>query len=162
MLLGNLDAKRDWGFAPEYCEGMWKILQSKEAGDYVLATGETHTVREFTELAFDALGIGLEWKGKGPDEKGLIKKIDFDKAKKLIGYKSSEESYKLDFDKSLKEGKTVVAVDPNYYRPTEVDMLIGDPSKAEKELGWKAETKFKDLVTLMIKSDMAKVLQRGF
>ena len=162
LLLGNLDAKRDWGLAPEYCEGMWRILQAKEAGDYVLATGETHTVREFTELTFKALGIELEWKGKGPDEKGVIKKIDFDAAIKLIDYNPAESAYKLDFDKKLKAGATVVAVDPNYYRPTEVDMLIGDPSKAEKELGWKAKTKFNDLVTLMIKSDMAKVLQRGF
>ncbi len=162
LLLGNLDAKRDWGLASEYCEGMWRILQSDKAGDYVLATGETHTVREFTELTFKALGIDLEWKGNGPDEKGFIKKIDFDIAKKLISYNSADGAYKLDFDKNLKEGAAVIAVDPNYYRPTEVDMLIGDPSKAEKELGWKAETKFKDLVTLMIKSDMAKVLQRGF
>ena len=162
LLLGNLDAKRDWGLAPEYCEGMWRILQAKEPGDYVLATGETNTVREFTELTFKALGIELEWKGKGPDEKGVIKKIDFDAAIKLIDYNPAESAYKLDFDKKLKAGATVVAVDPNYYRPTEVDMLIGDPSKAEKELGWKAKTKFNDLVTLMIKSDMAKVLQRGF
>jgi len=162
LTLGNLNAKRDWGYAPEYCEGMWKILQHKEADDFVLATGETHTVREFAELTFKHLGIELLWKGKGENEKGIIKSIDINKAKKLIGYTLNKKSYLKDFTTRLKKGDILVAIDPNYYRPTEVDLLIGDPSKAKKVLGWKAKTKFEDLVKLMIKTDLDKVLRRGF
>lgn len=162
LSLGNLNAKRDWGFAPEYCEGMWRILQYKNAEDFVLATGETHTVKEFVELTFKHLGIKLEWKGKGINEKGVVKDIDLEKAKELINFKGNSKSYKYDFTTKLKKGATVVTVDPNYYRPTEVDLLIGDPTKAKKLLGWKAKTKFEDLVQIMIKSDMDKVLRRGF
>ena len=162
LLLGNMDAKRDWGFAPEYCEGMWRILQHEKAEDFVLATGETQTVRRFAELTFNNLGIELEWKGKGIDETGIIKTIDLNKAKELIGYSSNKNDYIKDFSNELKPGDVVVAVDPNYYRPTEIDLLIGDASKAEKLLGWKAKIKFEELVKLMIKSDMDKVLRRGF
>lgn len=162
LLLGNMDAQRDWGFAPEYCEGMWRILQHEKAEDFVLATGETQTVRRFTELSFNNLGIELEWKGKGIDETGIIKTIDLNIAKELIGYSSNENKYIKDFTNELKPGDVVVAVDPNYYRPTEVDLLIGDASKAEKRLGWKAKTKLEELVSLMIKADMDKVLRRGF
>jgi len=162
LLLGNMNAKRDWGFAPEYCDGMWRILQHEKAEDFVLATGETQTVRKFTELTFNNLGIELEWKGKGVDETGIIKTIDLNKAKELIDYSSNKNNYIKDFTKELKPGDVVVAVDSNYYRPTEVDMLIGDASKAEKLLGWKAKTKFEELVHIIIKSDMDKVLRRGF
>jgi GDPmannose 4,6-dehydratase len=162
LLLGNLHAKRDWGFAPEYCEGMWRILQYKKADDFVLATGETRTVRDFADLTFSNLGIELKWEGKGKDEVGVIKNVELDKAKKLIDYSANRSSYIQDFSHKPKPGNTVVAVDPKYYRPTEVDMLVGDPSKAGKLLKWKAETKFEDLVYLMIKSDMDKVLRRGF
>ncbi|MEE9449312.1 MAG: GDP-mannose 4,6-dehydratase [Ignavibacteriaceae bacterium] len=162
VTLGNLDAKRDWGYAPEYCEGMWKILQHNAAGDYVLATGESHTVREFTSLTFHNIGIEIDWSGKGEDEKGKIKSIDLDKAKSLINYSSKKDLFSFKFTSELKTGDVVVAIDPNYYRPTEVDLLIGDPAKAEKEIGWKAETKFEELVRLMIKSDMEKILKRGF
>ncbi len=162
LLLGNMDAKRDWGFAPEYCEGMWRILQYEKAEDFVLATGETQTVRRFAELTFINLGIELEWKGKGIDETGIIKNIDLNKAKELIGFSSNDNKYIKDFTNELKPGDVVVAVDPNYYRPTEVDLLIGDASKAEKRLGWKAKTKFEELVQIIIKSDMDKVLRRGF
>jgi len=162
LLLGNMEAKRDWGFAPEYCDGMWRILQHENAEDIVLATGETQTVRRFAELTFNNLGIELEWKGKGIDETGIIKNIDLNKAKELIGYSPNENNYIKDFTKELKPGNLVVAVDPNYYRPTEVDLLIGDASKAEKMLGWKAKTKLEELVHIMIKSDMHKVLRRGF
>ena len=161
LLLGNLDAKRDWGFAPEYCEGMWKILQHNKPDDFVLATGETKTVREFAELSFKEIGIELEWTGKNENEKGKIKNINWGTAKKLIGQDVYEKSrYKL--NGKLKPGTTVVAVDPNYYRPTEVDLLIGDASKAKKLLGWKAKTKFSELVRLMVKSDLEKVLMRGY
>ena len=162
VALGNMDAKRDWGFAPEYCEGMWKILQQGTPEDFVLATGETHTVREFTELTFKEIGIELEWTGKEEKEVGLIKRIDIEKAKNLIGYSDTSSKYKFNFSNKLKPGNTVVVIDPNYYRPTEVELLIGNPTKAEKILGWKAKTKFNDLVKLMIKSDLDKVLQRGF
>lgn len=160
--LGNLNAKRDWGYAPEYCEGMWKILQHKEADDFVLATGETHTVREFAELTFKHLGIELEWIGEGVDEVGKIKNINLDKAKSLIGFDIDKERTRSDFTTRLKKGDVLVRVNPTYYRPTEVDLLIGDSSKAEKLLGWKAKTKFSDLVEIMIKADMEKVLRRGF
>jgi GDPmannose 4,6-dehydratase len=162
LTLGNLNAKRDWGYAPEYCEGMWKILQHEDADDFVFATGETKTVHEFAELAFENLGIGLEWKGKGENEKGVIKSINLEKAKKLINYSTNKKSYQKEFTTKMKKGDTLIAIDPVYYRPTEVDLLVGDPSKAKKVLGWKAKTKFEDLVELMIKSDMDKVLRRGY
>ena len=161
LLLGNLDAKRDWGFAPEYCEGMWRILQHDKAEDFVLATGETHTVKEFVEKSFKAGGIELAWEGRGVDKKGKVKKINWDIAKKLVG----EDVYskcRFPLTSKLKIGDVVIAVDPNYYRPTEVDLLIGDPSKARKLLGWKAKTKFDDLIILMVKSDLEKVLMRGY
>lgn len=150
LLLGNLNAKRDWGYAPEFCEGMWKMLQQEEPDDFVLATGETHTVREFTELAFDEIGIELEWKGIDENEKGVISKIrktELVKDKRII---------------IPKPGDTVVEVDRSYYRPTEVDMLIGDAAKAKKKLGWKPEVKFKELVKIMTDSDFRKVLKRGY
>ena len=161
LLLGNLDAKRDWGFAPEYCEGMWRILQHDKAEDFVLATGETHTVKEFVEKSFKAGGIELAWEGRGVDKKGKVKKINWEAAKKLVG----EDVYskcRFPLTSKLKIGDVVIAVDPNYYRPTEVDLLIGDPSKARKLLGWKAKTKFDDLIILMVKSDLEKVLMRGY
>ncbi len=162
LLLGNLNAKRDWGYAPEYCEGMWKILQHDKAEDFVLATGETHSVREFVELTFKNIGINLTWKGKEENEVGIIQSIDFEKAKTLINYQELKEQFRFDFTSKIKVGSEIVAVDPNYYRPTEVDLLIGNPAKAEKLLGWKAKTKFEDLVTVMIKTDLIKVLKRGF
>jgi GDPmannose 4,6-dehydratase len=162
LLLGNLDAKRDWGYAPEYCEGMWRVLQYNKPDDFVLATGENHTVKEFTERAFGEIGIKLQWTGKGAGEKAKIKKINWEKAFTLINTDSSLTGYKYKFSRKLKAGDVVVTVDPNYYRPTEVDLLVGDPSKAEKLLGWKAKTKFEDLVKLMMKSDLGKVLTRGY
>jgi len=150
VALGNLNAKRDWGYAPEYCEGMWLMLQQKEPEDFVLATGETHTVREFTELTFKEIGIELEWKGKNENEKGIIKKI-------------SDSS--LAENKSIivpKVGDIVVEVDKGYYRPTEVDILIGNAGKAAKKLGWKPKVKFAELVRIMAKADFQKVLKRGY
>lgn len=162
LALGNLDAKRDWGYAPEYCEGMWMILQHSSPEDFVLATGQTHTVREFVERTFDEIGIEIEWKGKRENEKGIVSKINFDNAAELLDWTNKSEKYKFKLNSSLKRGDTIVVVDPSYYRPTEVDLLIGDPSKARKLLGWKAKTKFSDLVKLMIKSDMEKVFTRGY
>ena len=129
LYLGNLNAKRDWGYAPEYCEVMWKMLQQDKPDDYVIATNETHTVREFTELAFKYLGIDIEWKGEGVKEKGI----------------------------ETETGKILVEVDPKYFRPTEVDILIGDYSKAKRELGWEPKVKFEELVQLMVKSDIKEI-----
>ncbi len=134
LSLGNLDAKRDWGFAPEYVEGMWRMLQQDGPDDYVLATGETHTVREFVDLTFRELGIGLRWEGEGVDEKGI--------------------------DPST--GKVLVFVNPDYYRPTEVDLLIGNPAKAKEKLGWEPQVRFEELVGLMARSDWEKVQKRGY
>ncbi len=161
LILGNMDSKRDWGFAPEYCEGMWRILQQDKADDFVLATGETHTVREFTELAFSELGIELEWQGEKATEVGVIKSITQKYNASEGASIASTQNISIP-GKHLKPGDVVVEVSPNYYRPTEVDLLIGNPAKAEKVLGWKAQTKFEDLVKLMIRADIEKVLLRGF
>jgi GDPmannose 4,6-dehydratase len=133
LVLGNLNTKRDWGYAPEYVEGMWLMLQQEEPDDFVMATGESHTVREFVDLAFGELDMELEWKGEAVDEKGIDR-----------------------------NGDIRVEVDERYFRPTEVDFLIGDPSKAEKKLGWKAKTKFGNLVAIMAQADWEKVQERGF
>jgi GDPmannose 4,6-dehydratase len=132
--MGNLDAKRDWGYAPEFCEGMWRILQHDKAEDFVLATGETHSVREFIELAFKEIGITVAWKGKGVNEVG----------------------------KDKKTGNVLVEIDKSYFRPTEVDLLIGDPTKAKKKLGWKPKTTFEELVTIMVKADCDSVKKKGY
>ena len=126
LLLGNLDSKRDWGYAPEYIEGMWLMLQQERPDDYVLATGRTNTIRQFVELVFEEIGIEIEWSGSGADE---------------IGY-----------DKS--SGKKINGIDKKYFRPTEVDELLGDPSKAYKDLGWKPKTDLKELVRIMVNSDL--------
>jgi GDPmannose 4,6-dehydratase len=132
--LGNLDAKRDWGYAPEYCEGMWRMLQQDKPDDYVLATGETRTVREFVDLTFKQVNIKLNWEGKGIDEKGIDSASD----------------------------KVLVQVNPAYFRLTEVDLLIGDPTKAKEILGWQSQTKLEELVKVMVKSDWEKVKRRGY
>lgn len=127
--LGNMDSKRDWGHSKDYVHAMWLMLQQDKADDYVVATGETRTVREFVELAFGHVGIEVEWKGEGVDEIGI------DKA----------------------TGKTIVKVNPKFFRPAEVDVLLGDPAKAEKALGWKRDISFSQLVERMVKNDMALV-----
>jgi len=179
VVLGNLDAKRDWGYAPEYCEGMWKMLQYKDPEDFVLATGEAHSVREFCELAFKEVGIELEWLGKNENEKGIVKSINTDKLESMLTNSTqqlgSRETTSLHTDASnarnLNAGSLnankllscpVVEVSPVYYRPTEVDILMGNPAKAEKLLDWKAETEFQSLVTLMMEADFQKVLTKGY
>jgi len=139
---------------------MWRILQQDKAEDFVLATGETHTVKEFVELTFKEIGIEIEWKGKGVEEKGVISGINFNKGKQLL--EKDDKEYRFGFSDKLKLGDVVVVVNPDYYRPTEVDLLIGDPTKAEKILGWKAQTRFEDLVHVMIKADLDKVLRKGY
>jgi GDPmannose 4,6-dehydratase len=165
LSLGNLDAKRDWGYAPEYCEGMWRILNHDRADDFVLATGETHTVKEFIEASFKEAGILLEWEGEGVNEKGIIKIINSDQLSVISNKMKSipGQGNKLRIENcKLRAGDVVVAINPNYYRPTEVDMLIGNPAKAKKELGWEANTKFDELVKIMVNADVEKVIRRGF
>jgi GDPmannose 4,6-dehydratase len=143
LYLGNLDAKRDWGHAKDYVKMMWLILQADEPEDWVIATGKTTTVRDFVKMAFKYTGIELEFKGEGVDEKGIIKSIDKERLQEL-GIENTQ----------LKEGDEVVAVDPKYFRPTEVDLLLGDPTKAEQKLGWKREYKLEELVNEMMASDL--------
>lgn len=165
LVLGNLNAKRDWGYAPEYCEGMWRILQHDKPEDFVLATGETHTVREFTELTFRELGIELEWQGENENEKGIISSISplvAEKSQNIPGAVSSSIQNSEFRIQNLTQGQVVVEVSEGYYRPTEVELLIGNPAKAEKVLGWKAQTKFEELVKVMAKSDYEKVLKKGY
>ena len=126
LFIGNLDAKRDWGHARDYVEGMWRILQQDEPDDYVLATGETHSVREFIERAFAFAGREIRWEGEGVDERGL----------------------------DAATGEALVEVDPRYFRPTEVDLLLGDPTKAREKLGWEHTTSFTSLVEEMMQSDL--------
>jgi len=132
LLLGNLDSKRDWGYAPEYVEGTWRILQADEPDDFVLATNETHTIREFVDETFKVLGEEIVWSGQGVNEKGILKS----------------------------SGKEVVAIDSRYFRPTEVDILIGNPAKAKEKLGWEPKTTFKELVKIMVESDFEKAKKR--
>ena len=129
IVLGNLDPKRDWGYAPEYVEAMWMMLQQDKPDDYVIATGETHSVREFIEQAFKCVDITIAWQGKGINEKGLDEKT----------------------------GKTLIEVSAEFFRPTEVDMLIGDASKAKKILGWQPRTKFEQLVKIMTEADIKRL-----
>ena len=143
LYLGNLSAQRDWGHAKDYVEAMWLILQQQKPEDYVIATGVTTTVRDFVKLAFEELGIEIEFSGKAENEKGVIINVDEKRCKELG----------IDADK-LKLGTTVVKVDPKYYRPTEVDLLLGDPSKANNQLGWKPKYDLPALVQDMVLSDL--------
>jgi len=166
LYLGNLDAKRDWGYAPEYCEGMWKMLQQDIPEDYVLATGETHSVREFVNETFNWLGIKLNWSGSNEKEKGNIEffdeKIFNSRIEKFFRTKGKENIFNLKISDNIIQGTTVVEVAPNYFRPTEVDLLIGNSEKAQKKLGWHPKVRFNELVDIMIESDFFKVLQRGY
>ena len=129
LYLGNMDAKRDWGFAGDYVEAMWLMLQQDEPDDFVIATGETHSVREFVELVFREVGIEIGWQGEGVDEVGV------DRA----------------------TGDVVIEIDPRYYRPTEVDILIGDPTKAKEKLGWEAKVGLRELVKMMVEADLKRL-----
>lgn len=143
LYLGNLDAKRDWGHAKDYVRMMWMILQHDKPEDWVIATGQTTAVREFVKFAFSYVGINLSFDGEGVNERGNIESIDADKAK--------AENIDLSH---LEVGQELVSVDPRYFRPTEVDLLLGDPTKAEQELSWNREYDLQDLVNDMMKSDL--------
>lgn len=132
LTIGNLNSKRDWGFAGDYVEAMWLILQQEKPDDFVIATGETHSVREFIELAFEQIGINIQWQGEGVNEIGVDKKT----------------------------GKVLVKIDPKYFRPTEVDLLIGDANKAKNKLGWQPKVTFKELIKIMVEADI-KFLQKN-
>jgi GDPmannose 4,6-dehydratase len=127
LTLGNIDAKRDWGHARDFVEAMWLMLQQAEPKDYVIATGKTYTVREFVNLAFSEVGCELEWEGSGLNEVG----------------------------KDVKTGKVLVSIDPKHFRPAEVELLLGDPTKAEKDLGWTSKTPLRELVSEMVRYDLA-------
>ena len=143
LYLGNLDAKRDWGHAKDYVKVMWMILQAEEPEDWVIATGQTTTVRDFVKMAFAYVGIELAFKGEGVDEVGYIKSLD-EKRMQSLGLNAQH----------LTLNAEVVAIDPRYFRPTEVDLLLGDPTKAETKLGWKREYKLEELVADMMESDL--------
>jgi GDPmannose 4,6-dehydratase len=129
LYIGNLDARRDWGFAGDFVKGMWLMLQQPEPDDFVLATGKSHSVREFAESAFSVVGRHIGWKGSGDEEVGI----------------------------DAATGEELVRVDKRYFRPTEIDDLLGDPSKAHRKLGWRSEMSFAELVTAMVKSDLKAV-----
>jgi len=143
LYLGNLDAKRDWGHAKDYVRMMWMILQADEPEDWVIATGQTTTVRNFVKFAFAYAGINLRFRGTGVDEKGIIDSIDEEKAK----------ASNIDLS-HLELNQTIISVDPRYFRPTEVDLLLGNPSKAEKKLGWNREYNLQELVNDMMENDI--------
>ena len=138
LYLGNLDAKRDWGHAKDYVRAMWLMLQEEKPDDYVIATGVSRSVREFVELAFREIGLEIQWKGKGLKEVGVIRKVTSDKGQVT----------------SIKKGDVVVEVDPRYFRPTEVDELLGDASKARTNLGWEPKISFQEMVSTMVKADL--------
>ncbi|MEJ2726125.1 MAG: GDP-mannose 4,6-dehydratase [Deltaproteobacteria bacterium] len=153
LYLGNLDAKRDWGHAVDFVRAMWLILQQDEPDDYVIATGEVHSVREFVELAFGQVGAEIEWKGGGAEEKGVISEIRDQRSSSYAkGYGGQGEQG--EGKRVLRAGDVVVQVDPRYFRPTEVDYLHGDATKARKKLGWKPRISFPDMVSEMVKADL--------
>jgi GDPmannose 4,6-dehydratase len=138
LYLGNLDAKRDWGHAKDFVRAMWLMLQQKKADDYVVATGESHSVREFVDLAFREMGTEIHWKGRGVKEVGIIKKVTSDNSRVT----------------TLNKGDVVVEIDPRYFRPTEVEELLGDASKARRVLGWEPRISFEEMISTMVKADL--------
>jgi GDPmannose 4,6-dehydratase len=149
--LGNLDAKRDWGHAKDYVRMMWMILQAEEAEDWVIATGKTTTVRDFVRMSFAEVGVTLRFEGEGVNEVGIIDRIDQDKYQSIVNPNNEERTTNNELPKI---GKEVLAVDPKYFRPTEVDLLIGDPTKANTKLGWIPEHDLASLIKAMMKSDI--------
>ena len=150
LYLGNLSAKRDWGYARDYVEAMWLMLQQDEPDDYVLGTGESHSVREFVDIAFNHAGIELEWKGTGASEKGIARSLASTSSSALTSTSSSSTS-------TLKPGSVLIEIDPRYFRPTEVEFLQSDPTKAKQKLSWEAKVKFGDLVKIMVDADIREL-----
>ena len=145
--LGNMDAKRDWGYAKEYVEGMWRMLQADEPDTYVLATNRTETVRDFVEMAFKAVGVSLEFQGTQDNEVAIVAGVDRQRLEAVLPEGSVSE---------LKVGKVVVKVNPKFYRPAEVDLLIGNPQKAKEKLGWEPQTSLEDLCSMMVEADLSR------
>ncbi len=142
LYLGNLNSQRDWGYAGDYVEAMWLMLQQQAPEDFVIATGKAHSVREFVEKAFDAIGIHLVWRGSGIEETGVIDTVSF------------SENCKNSLKKPPEPGQIVVSIDSRYFRPAEVEFLLGDPTKAETVLGWKPKMDFEELIRIMVEKDM--------
>lgn len=151
LYLGNLNAKRDWGHAKDYVEAMWLILQQDKAEDYVIATGETTEIREFVRMSFNHMGVSLDFKGEGVEEVGFVSSVDREKFLKAVGRNAE-----------LKVGDEVVFVDPQYFRPTEVDLLIGDPTKSQTQLGWKPKYNLAGLVEDMMSSDLKLMTKQTY
>ena len=154
LYLGNLDAKRDWGYAPDFVEAMWLMLQQEEPDDYVIATGETHSVREFVNLAFYHAGIELEWKGSDISEKGVVKIFASNLYPQSSNRVASHASNLQPPTSNLHVGDVLIEIDPRYFRPLEVEFLQGDASKARKKLKWEPKVKFKELVKIMVDADI--------
>jgi GDPmannose 4,6-dehydratase len=150
LYLGNLDAKRDWGHAKDFVRAMWLMLQQKKPDDYVIATGESHSVREFVEMAFREIGVEIQWKGKGAKEVGVISEVR--------GQRSDVGGQ----DQAVRAGDVVVEVDRRYFRPTEVDELLGDSSKARKSLGWEPKISFQEMISAMVKADVEEASRDQF
>jgi GDPmannose 4,6-dehydratase len=157
IYLGNIDAKRDWGHAEDYVKAMWLVLQQKEPDDYVIATGRQYTVRDFVAQAFQEVGIGITWEGKGTKEKGIVSKIS--NKRQAADRKTTHTSL---LASHLKKGDIVIQIDPRYFRPTEVETLLGDASKARKKLGWKPEISFSQLVSEMVREDLKEAEKDHF
>ncbi len=154
LYLGNLNAKRDWGFAPEYVEMMWLMLQQDRPDDYVVGTGESHTIREFVNLAFSYAGMEIEWHSTGPTEQGIIKSVN--RKTLTVNSKSAFDELRIT-NYELRSGSVVVEIDPRYFRPTEVDFLQADITKARRQLGWAPRITFSELVKIMVDYDLRMV-----
>jgi GDPmannose 4,6-dehydratase len=152
LYLGNLNAKRDWGFAPEYVEMMWLMLQAEEPDDYVVGTGESHSVREFVEKAFSYVGINIQWHGKGVEEKGIVVSVD----ERILSTIQPPMLEKLKTT-ILKPGYVLIEIDPKYFRPTEVEHLQADITKAKEKLGWQPRTTFEELIMIMVDYDLKRL-----
>jgi GDPmannose 4,6-dehydratase len=153
LYLGNLEAKRDWGYAPDFVEAMWLMLQQDRPDDYVIATGETHSVREFVNLAFQHAGIEIEWRGSGADEKGVVKSLASN-LQPPTSHLHPPPSNLQPLTSNLSVGDVLIEIDPRYLRPLEVESLLGDSSKARKKLGWAPRIRFKELVRMMVDADI--------
>jgi len=159
LYLGNLEAKRDWGYAPDFVEAMWLMLQQDSPDDYVIATGETHSVREFLNLAFSYAGIDIEWQGHGVSEKGFVKSLSStlrppSSISRSSSFSAASASNLNPPTSNLNIGDAIIEIDPRYFRPLEVEFLQGDASKARKKLTWEPKVRFKELVKIMVDSDI--------
>jgi GDPmannose 4,6-dehydratase len=158
LYLGNLEARRDWGYAPDYIRAMWAILQQDRPDDFVVATGESHSVREFCELAFREGGMEIEWRGRGLDEVGVLAGLDPRRPQLEAGHMEASVSSAGSEARLPREGSVVIRIDPRYFRPTEVENLRGDASKARRVLGWEPTVSFEELVRIMVHADVRSLL----